>query len=160
MFICYFDNGDTITIAGGASSGFVNHTVTADEDVYIDPTSVSAKITGASGGNFENLLVNATPAVTQITDTINDTTVSLTATPTITEAGTLIVYTATLTHPAQAGFPVTVTLDNGDTITIAGGASSGFVNHTVTADEDVYIDPPSAVSYTHLRAPETRHKLE
>ncbi|MEJ6915034.1 immunoglobulin-like domain-containing protein, partial [Bradyrhizobium diazoefficiens] len=90
-----------------------------NEDVYLDPTSVSATISTASGGNFEHLVVNSTPAVTQITDTIDDTTVSLAATPSITEADTSITYTATLSHPAQAGQPVTVTLSTGDVITIA-----------------------------------------
>ncbi|WP_370140667.1 immunoglobulin-like domain-containing protein [Bradyrhizobium diazoefficiens] len=135
--------GDVITIAGGASSGSVVHTVVPNEDVYLDPTSVSATISTASGGNFEHLVVNSTPAVTQITDTIDDTTVSLTATPSITEADTSITYTATLSHPAQAGQPVTVTLSTGDVITIAGGASSGSVVHTVVPNEDVYLDPTS-----------------
>jgi hypothetical protein len=54
-----------------------------------------------------------------------------------------VVYTATLTNPADTGSPVTVNLSNGDTITIAGGASSGFTTSTVTADEDVYVDPDS-----------------
>ncbi len=82
-----------------------------------------------------------------VTDTIDTTTVSLTATPSITEAGTVIVYTATLTNPAQAGQPVTVTLDNGTIITIPGGSSSASANFTVVADEDVYLDA-SSVSAT------------
>jgi len=121
----------------------VVHTVTPNEDVYLDPTSVSATISTATGGNFEHLVINPAAAVTQITDTIDDTTVTLTATPSITEAGTSITYTATLDHPAQAGSPVTVTLSNNEVITIAGGASSGFVVHTVTPNEDVYLDPTS-----------------
>ncbi|WP_210189979.1 immunoglobulin-like domain-containing protein, partial [Bradyrhizobium sacchari] len=60
-------NGDVITIAGGASSGSVVHTVAPNEDVYLDPTSVSATISTATGGNFEHLVVDSTPAVTQIT---------------------------------------------------------------------------------------------
>src|SRR3989338_8483671 len=134
-------NGETITIDGGASSGSVVHAVTADEDVYVDPTTVSATISSATGGNFENLVVDSTAAVTSITDTIDATTVSLSATPSITEAGTSITYTATLTNAAGTGSPVTVALSNGETITIAGGASSGSVVHAVTADEDVYVDP-------------------
>ncbi|MEJ6915072.1 immunoglobulin-like domain-containing protein, partial [Bradyrhizobium diazoefficiens] len=58
-------------------------------------------------------------------------------------ADTSITYTATLSHPAQAGQPVTVTLSTGDVITIAGGASSGSVVHTVVPNEDVYLDPTS-----------------
>ncbi len=40
--------GDVITIAGGASSGSVVHTVVPNEDVYLDPTSVSASISTAA----------------------------------------------------------------------------------------------------------------
>ena len=117
-------NGETITIAAGATSGTVVHAVTPNEDVYLDLTTVSATISSATGGNFENLVVNSAPAVTAITDTIQDTTLSLSATSSITEAGTSITYTATLSNAADAGHPVTVTLSNGETITIAAGASS------------------------------------
>jgi T1SS-143 domain-containing protein len=136
-------NGEIITIAGGASQGSVIHTVTANEDVYLDPTSVSATISTAAGGNFENLSINTAPAITQVTDTIDTTTVSLTATSSITEAGGTILYTATLTNPAQVGHPVKITLSNGEIITIAGGASQGSVSHTVAANEDVYLDATS-----------------
>jgi surface adhesion protein len=69
---------------------------------------VSTTITGATGGNFENL-VPTRPGTTTVTDTIDTTNLSLSATGTA-EGGS-IVYTATLTNPA--GTPVTVTLSNG-----------------------------------------------
>ena len=69
-------NGDVITIAGGASSGTVVSTVTADEDVYLDPSSFSATISTAAGGNFEQLTIDPTPAVTAVTDTVDVTTVN------------------------------------------------------------------------------------
>ncbi|MFK8333481.1 immunoglobulin-like domain-containing protein, partial [Pseudomonas sp. BJa5] len=48
-----------------------------------------------------------------------------------------ITYTATLTNPA--GTAMTITLSNGESITIAAGETSGSV--TVAApDDDVYID--------------------
>ena len=62
------DNGQTITIAAGETSGSVDYTVAADEDVYLDASSISAAITEASGGNYENLVVDSTPATTSITD--------------------------------------------------------------------------------------------
>jgi len=128
-------NGATITIAAGASSGTVSVGVHAD-NVYADAGTVSATVSGASGGNFEDLVINPAAATTSVTDTVDTTTVSLTATPSAAEGGA-IVYTASLTHPAQTA--VTVNLSNGGTITIAAGASSGTVSVPAPAD-DVYVD--------------------
>ena len=130
-------NGQTITILNGASSGTVN--VTASDDVYANGGSASATITGASGGNFEQLDIDATAATTTITDDSDATTVSLSATASVVEGGT-ITYTASLTNAAEG--PVTVTLSNGQSITIADGTTSATVN--VTASDDVYANGGSA----------------
>ncbi|MBA1302765.1 immunoglobulin-like domain-containing protein, partial [Pseudomonas carnis] len=103
-------------------------------DVYNNGSTVSTTITGATGGNFENLVPNTTPAVTTITDSIDTTTVTLTAGSTVTEGGQ-ITYTATLTNPAQT--PVNVTLSNGSVITIKAGESTGTVVVDTPAN-DVY----------------------
>ena len=131
-------NGATISIAAGASTGSVSVTAPAD-DVYLDASSISTTIASATGGNFENLAINPAAATTSITDTINATTVSLTATPTVAEGGT-ITYTASLNNVAQA--PVSITLSNGATISIAAGANSGSVSVAAPTD-DVYIDAGS-----------------
>ena len=130
-------NGQTITIAAGTSQGTVH--ITASDDVYLGGDSASATINSATGGNFENLVVDSTPATTTITDNSDTTTVSLSATPSVTEGGT-ITYTATLTNPA--GTDVTVNLSNGQSITITAGTSQGTVN--VTASDDVYLGGSSA----------------
>ena len=104
--------------------------------MFIDAGNVSATISTATGGNFESLAVNPAAATTAVTDTIDTTTVSLTATPSVAEGGS-IVYTASLTSAAQIA--VTVTLSNGATITIAAGASSGTVSVAAPGD-DVYVD--------------------
>ncbi|WP_207238902.1 MULTISPECIES: immunoglobulin-like domain-containing protein, partial [unclassified Pseudomonas] len=83
---------------------------------------------------FENLVPSTTPAVTTITDSIDNTGLTLTATGSVTEGGQ-ITYTATLTNPAQT--PVTVTLSNGSTITIEAGKTTGSVNVETPAN-DVY----------------------
>ncbi|MFK3776382.1 immunoglobulin-like domain-containing protein [Pseudomonas sp. NPDC089406] len=124
-------NGQTITIGANQTSGSVTVAAPGD-DPYVDAGQVSARITGASGGNFENLAVNSTPAVTNVTDTIDTTTVTLTATNSVAEGGT-IVYTATVGAPVT-GSPVTVTLTNGQTITIPVGQSSGTATGSVTND--------------------------
>ncbi|MFM4872000.1 immunoglobulin-like domain-containing protein [Aeromonas veronii] len=109
--------------------------------MYLDASSVSASITTATGGNFESLVVDKTAAVTQITDTVDVTKVSLSATGSLTEAGGIITYTATLTSKAQG--EVKVMLSNGETITIKDGETTGSVEVTVGADEDVYLDASS-----------------
>ncbi|WLG95651.1 retention module-containing protein [Pseudomonas sp. FP198] len=126
-------NGSVITIAAGQTTG----TVAVDtpvNDVYNNGSTVSTTITGATGGNFENLVPSTTPAVTTITDSADATGLTLTASETITEGGQ-ITYTATLTNPAQT--PVTVTLSNGSVITIAAGQTTGTVAVDTPAN-DVY----------------------
>ena len=126
-------NGSTITIEAGQTTGTVN-VPTAPNDVYNNGGTVSTTITGATGGNFENLVPNTTPATTTVTDSIDTTSVSLTATGAVVEGGE-ITYTATLTNAAQT--PVTITLSNGSTITIEAGKTSGSVN-VPTAPNDAY----------------------
>ena len=116
---------------------------TPANDVYNNGSTVSTTITGTTGGNFENLVPNTTPAVTTITDSIDTTTVTLTAGSTVTEGGQ-ITYTATLTNPAQT--PVNVTLSNGSVITIKAGESAGSVVVDTPAN-DVYVNG-STVSTT------------
>ncbi|HTP74757.1 MAG TPA: immunoglobulin-like domain-containing protein, partial [Burkholderiaceae bacterium] len=126
-------NGATIVIASGATSGSIGVAAPGD-DPYLDAGSVSVTISNASGGGFESLTVDATPAVTAVSDTIDDTTVSLTATPTVAEGGS-IVYTALLTSAAQT--PVTVNLSNGASIVIAAGQSTGSVTVAAPADDAI-----------------------
>ncbi|MDZ5604836.1 retention module-containing protein, partial [Pseudomonas sp. RP23018S] len=128
-------NGQTLVIQAGQATASVDVPAPAN-DAYENQPPVSVSITGASGGNFENLVADPTPAVTQISDVPDTTTVALTATPTVAEGGS-IVYTATLTNPA--GSPVTVTLSNGQVITIAANQTSGSVTVAAPAD-DPYID--------------------
>ncbi|KTD56211.1 immunoglobulin-like domain-containing protein, partial [Legionella shakespearei] len=85
-------NGETITIAAGATSGTVDVAAPGD-DPYLDGSTVSAHITGASGGNFEDLAVDNTAVDTVITDTLDTTTLSLSASGSVAEGG-VITYTA------------------------------------------------------------------
>ncbi|MDO7900135.1 retention module-containing protein, partial [Pseudomonas citrulli] len=128
-------NGSVITIGAGQTTG----TVTVDtpaNDVYNNGSTVSTTITGATGGNFENLVPSTTPAVTTITDSVDATGLSLSASTEVAEGGQIL-YTATLTNPA--GTPVTVTLSNGAVINIAAGATTGSVAVDAPKD-DVYKD--------------------
>ncbi|WP_421202380.1 immunoglobulin-like domain-containing protein [Aeromonas enteropelogenes] len=143
------DNGKTITIKDGATTGSVEVTVGADEDVYLDASSVSASITTATGGNFENLVVDKTPAVTAITDTVDDTTVTLSSATNgqnVTEGG-CIVYTASVNNPVT-GSPLTVTLSNGVVITIPVGASSANSEPVPVRGDDIYQQGEESLSVT------------
>ena len=126
-------NGQTITVEAGKSTGSVDFQTPAN-DVYSNGSTVSTTITGATGGNFEQLTPNPTPAETVISDSIDTTTATLTASPSVTEGG-VITYTVTLSNPAQT--PVTVTLSNGQTITVEAGKSTGSVDFQTPAN-DVY----------------------
>ncbi|MDD0972997.1 immunoglobulin-like domain-containing protein, partial [Pseudomonas fontis] len=118
-------NGQVITIAAGQTSNSISVAAPADS-VYLDAGNVSVKIDTATGGDFEKLDVNGTPAVTAVTDTTDTSTVTLTAAPSVVEGG-FVTYTASVTAPVT-GSPVTVTLANGQTIVIPVGASSNSVD--------------------------------
>ncbi|WP_298725654.1 retention module-containing protein, partial [uncultured Pseudomonas sp.] len=136
-------NGQVIVISAGQTTGSVSVTIPPNDTVYVDGSEISATITGTTGGGGLVVTPDTTPAVTQITDTIDTTTVTLTANPSVTEGG-VITYTATLTNPAQT--PVTVTLSNGTTITIGAGQTTGTVD-VQTPPNDVY-NNGSSVSTT------------
>ncbi|MDP1959603.1 MAG: Calx-beta domain-containing protein, partial [Methylotenera sp.] len=131
------NNGQTITIpVGQVSASSAAFNVRAD-DVNLQGTqTVTVGITGTSGGNYEALNTASTVSST-VTDDADSTTVTLTATASVVEGGS-IVYTASVNNPV-AGSAVTVTLSGGQTITIPVGASTGTVSVAAPAD-DVYID--------------------
>ncbi|MEA3498702.1 MAG: immunoglobulin-like domain-containing protein, partial [Campylobacterota bacterium] len=139
---------DTIIIPVGATSASAEIELTEDySDVYNDSGSVEAVIIGTTGGNFEALDTSSVD-VTSLVETIDDTNIVLSATPTLTEAGGTITYTATIEGTNPATQDVAVTLDNGGSITIhayEAGVYDGFTGtttDTVTATEyeDVYKD--------------------
>ncbi|WP_162605041.1 retention module-containing protein, partial [Geomonas terrae] len=133
-------NGSSIIIPNGATSGSVHIPVHPDNP-YIDAGTVTTSVTSAAGGT-ENIVVDHTPVVTQVHDVPTPTTVSLGVSPAnITEAGATVTYTATLTNIAHGD--VTVHLDNGQTITIADGHTTGSVDYTFANSDDVYNDASS-----------------
>ncbi|MFZ7447473.1 retention module-containing protein, partial [Klebsiella pneumoniae] len=135
-------NGQVITVEAGKTQGSIDFQTPAN-DVYNNGSTVSVTIDSATGGNFEQLTPNPTPAVTTINDSIDSTTATLTASPSVTEGG-VITYTVTLTNPAQT--PVTVTLSNGQVITVEAGKTQGSIDFQTPAN-DVY-NNGSTVSVT------------
>ena len=135
------DDGSVITVLAGNTSGFIDVNVAADEDAFVDPSTLTRSVVSTSGGNFESLSIDPTTAVTNISDTPDLTTVSLSASNSITEAGGTIIYTATVDNVSNTD--LIVTLANGETITILAGNTSGSVNINVAPEDDVYIDSRS-----------------
>ncbi|SFQ10757.1 Calx-beta domain-containing protein, partial [Mesorhizobium sp. NFR06] len=105
------DNGASVTIAVGATSGVSTAFAVADNNVYGDSTNYQVGITGTSGGNYETLNTGDTAKVT-VNDndsppsfSINDVTVSETAgtiTFTVTKAGATVL-PATVNYQVAAG---------------------------------------------------------
>ncbi|MFB4401097.1 immunoglobulin-like domain-containing protein, partial [Pseudomonas inefficax] len=120
-------NGESITIAAGSKEASVTIDAPSD-DVYVDAANLSVTVTGTTGGDFEKLDVSSTAAVTKVTDTVDTTTVTLTATSTVAEGG-VVTYTASVNHKVT-GSDLVVKLANGQTITIPVGESSASVPFT------------------------------
>ncbi|MEE1910506.1 immunoglobulin-like domain-containing protein [Pseudomonas inefficax] len=89
-------NGESITIAAGSKEASITIDAPSD-DVYVDAEDLSVTVTGTTGGDFEKLDVSSTAAVTKVTDTIDTTTVTLTATQSVVEGG-VVTYTASVNH--------------------------------------------------------------
>ena len=150
------NNGLVINIKAGESSGSVPYTV--PNDVYTDASPVRAAIADSTGGNFEKLDTDRSAVVTQVTDTADTTSLTLSATGSVQEGGQ-IVYTATLSH--AAGSDMTVKLSNGAIITILKDAVSGQVSVDAPKD-DAYMTPAKSGHDHHrhrrqLRKPGAEH---
>ncbi|WP_305880199.1 immunoglobulin-like domain-containing protein, partial [Pseudomonas sp. B24(2017)] len=130
-------NGETITIAAGSKEASITIDAPSD-DVYLDAENLSVTVTGTTGGDFEKLDVSSTAAVTKVTDTIDTTTVTLTATQSVVEGG-VVTYTASVNHKVT-GSDLVVKLANGQTITIPVGESSASV--PFTAPDNVHSTNP------------------
>ncbi len=137
----------TVIIGDGENSGSFEHTVQADEDVYVDGDSVTNTITSASGGNFENLTFSADEVSTSIIDTPDTTTLTL-ADVTVDEADNgMATIHGRLDYSPQT--QLVVTLSNGATITFessyVAGATVSSTAFPINNDEDVYLDSSSFV---------------
>src|SRR5439155_1353051 len=129
-----------ITIADGATTGTLVIASGNGEDVYNDASSLTANITGTSGGNFEHLVVGAPAGTANDTDTGADASANLSAS-TLSE-GAEADYTYTPTFPTRRSSDLTITTDKG-VITIADGATTGTLVIASGNGEDVYNDASS-----------------
>ena len=154
------DQGD-ITIADGATTGTLTIASGNGEDVYQDASSLTAHITGVSGGNFESLVVGTGTATANVTDTVTDATVEPHGLDRRRRLGANYVFTATLSNASEG--VTTIHTDQGD-ITIADGATTGTLTIAAGNGEDVYQDASSLTAHDHrrlrrqLREPGRRHR--
>ncbi|RUQ81779.1 immunoglobulin-like domain-containing protein, partial [Legionella septentrionalis] len=130
-------NNLIIIIPAGQTSGYVTQEILNHEDVYLDAETISVNIKEVSG-NSENLQINKDQIVTEITDTIDTTTVNL-GNVTVNEGG-MVTLTANVNNAPQTN--LTLTLSNGQVITILAGQTSGSVTFPAPTD-DAYIDADS-----------------
>ncbi|MEH0834269.1 immunoglobulin-like domain-containing protein [Pectobacterium cacticida] len=150
------DNGKTIEIAAGKTSGSVKDTIA--DDVYVGGKtqtvgieSITEKATEGSGKQFENLAKgeDVTLAITdepgvpgQPEDPQNPGNqgdkVTLTLSDQEAYEGSQVTITGTLSHAAGKDF--TVTLDNGQTLAFKAGATTATTNPFLSQSEDPYID--------------------
>ncbi|WP_447731752.1 retention module-containing protein [Pseudomonas shirazensis] len=139
-------NGQVIIIGAGQTTGSVNVPIAPNDTPYIDGSEISVTITGTTGGGLV-VVPNPTPAVTQIVDTIDTTTVSVTAQP-AKEGDPNLTFNFQLSNPPQASSPTTLTVNVGGTnYTVTVDASGkGTLVIPNTNGSDVYIDPSSVTA--------------
>ncbi|MBH3458121.1 adhesin, partial [Pseudomonas monteilii] len=131
-------NGQTITVEAGKTQGSVDFQTPAN-DVYNNGSTVSVTIENATGGNFEQLTPNPTPASTVINDSIDTVTVSIVSNGNVTEDQQPS-FTVKVSQALDR--PLTVTLSNGDIVTIEAGKTEVEYKTPVQGD-DVYNDAGS-----------------
>ncbi|WP_421241868.1 retention module-containing protein, partial [Aeromonas enteropelogenes] len=132
--IVTLSNGAVITIPVGQSSGSV--TVAAPSDSpYVDPSTITVAITGTQGGGFNQIIIGPS-TTTEINDTVDTTTVTLSAPAQVNE-GSQITYSASVNNAPQGD--LVLSLSNGASITIKAGELSGSVTVAAPGD-DVYKD--------------------
>jgi hypothetical protein len=144
--IVTLSNGATVIItAGESSTQYTNGT--QGDDVYIDPGTISVFITSAvpAAPIMAAVIVDSDPAVVNVTDTIDPVIVRLSATPSTSEDGGSITYTARIEKVSDnslvnAGNAVTVTLTNGEVIVIPAGSSSASSDPVPVNRDDVWVE--------------------
>ena len=130
-----------VNIAAGASSGSVDVPNPNAEDVYLDASTLTASVTAFEGGDFEAVDFSKASATANISDTVDTTAVSLSATDGK-EGDQYISFTLRLSNPTRtdATFDLTVGDDTITGVTIPAGASTKVIDVPNPNTEDVYLD--------------------
>ena len=134
------DNGQSITIADGATTGTVTFTAQS-EDVFIDAeTATYAVDTVVNNGTaYENLITTDTVSV-NILDTVDNALISIAGPGTVSEGSTTGTYTVTIrdaaNNPVNAVTAVTVALNYSGTAS-DGSDFTGVANVTIPAGSSI-----------------------
>ena len=132
------DTPYTVNIPAGKSSATLDVPNPNTEDVYLDASTLTASVTGFTGGDFEKVDFSKASATATIADTIDTTTVSLSAADGK-EGDANITFTATLSNAARTAATVTLTVGETQyTIDIAPDATSGSVDVPNPYADDAY----------------------
>ncbi|SPO62365.1 conserved protein of unknown function [Pseudomonas inefficax] len=133
-FTVTLSNGQTLTFAKNATTATTAPFVAQSDDVFKDGETQTISVTNAGNHNFENLNTSATTTLT-VTDTINTVTVVLSASPNPAAKGQEVTYTVNLEAPAGMSASnhggLTIKLDNGLTIMVAAGSTTGTVKGAI-----------------------------
>ncbi|WP_245284459.1 DUF5801 repeats-in-toxin domain-containing protein, partial [Bradyrhizobium sp. WSM2254] len=129
-------NGAKITILAGQTTGTSTPFAVQGDDPYVDHESYSVSVAGATGGNYEALNTTDTATVT-VNDTIDTTTVDLSASTVLEGASANYVFTATLSNVSHGN--TVITTDQG-VITITDGNTTGTLTIASGNGEDPYLD--------------------
>ena len=139
-------NGAMVTIPAGSSSVVYTNGRQGD-DVFIDPGMISVSITSAVPASpiMAAVIVDTDPAVVNVTDTIDPVIVRLSATPSTSEDGGSITYTARIEKSSDSSLvnaanAITVTLTGGQVIVIPAGASSATSDPVPVDRDDVWVE--------------------
>uniref|UniRef100_UPI002B242A9B immunoglobulin-like domain-containing protein n=3 Tax=Aliarcobacter butzleri TaxID=28197 RepID=UPI002B242A9B len=129
--IITLNNGEKIIIKAGETTGTTTFTNPNGEDVYKDSSTETYTISGTEGGNYKELDISDKSTVT-IVDTVDVTKITLTGSEVI--EGGQITITASVDNKVT-GEDLVITLDNGKTITIPVGETTGKVEYDSRADD-------------------------
>jgi hypothetical protein len=134
-------NGAKITILAGQTTGTSTPFAVQGDDPYVDHESYSVSVTGATGGNYEAVNTTDTATVT-VNDTIDTTTVDLSASTVLEGPSANYVFTATLSDVSHGD--TVITTDKG-AITIHDGQTTGTLTVAPVPpnNEDPYLDSTS-----------------
>ncbi|MEA5475618.1 immunoglobulin-like domain-containing protein, partial [Synechococcus sp. CCY9201] len=131
------DNGVTITIPVGETTGTSDPFDAPSDDPFIDSEEIVVSIIGSTGGGFDDLNTDDTATVV-VEDTTDITAVSL-GDVTVDEGSGTATISATIDN-APTDEPLVLTLDNGATITFAVGETTATSSEFVVQGDDPYVD--------------------
>ena len=129
-------NNATITILAGQTTGTSTAFAVQADDIFVDGATATLNIVSVTGGDFESLDTTDTADVI-VNDTIDVTTVTINDV-TVDEGSGTATISASVDNAPQTD--LTITLSNGETITILAGQTTGTSTAFAVQADDAFID--------------------